>query len=218
MQIAFTGTSLLQLPAKNKIQICIFLSSKSLNSFPERRFEYFIYLMSINIENSTNIKNLLGGEGCLWYLEELSDHSQHGGHVSVISEIKKNILEKITFAIWNNFWSSERNFQGNWKVWTVKVEQLFCIFNLTLNSELYSSKLFIGCLLRQRKVKIQILTFHSSSELLHVAPTLSVSSTWHQNFVSDINIWEWWWLHTLDMVCWTHLKASGLDSLWKVKS
>ena len=71
------------------------MSSKSLNSFPERRFEYFIYLMSINIENSTNIKNLLGGEGCLWYLEELSDHSQHGGHVSVISGKRKTFLRKL---------------------------------------------------------------------------------------------------------------------------
>ena len=47
------------------------------------------HLMSIDIEDSAHIQYLLGCEGCLWNLEELSDNSDHCGYISVISEKKK---------------------------------------------------------------------------------------------------------------------------------
>ena len=46
-------------------------------------------LMGIDIEDSTHVQYLLGGESCLWNLEKLPDNSNHCGYVSVISEKQK---------------------------------------------------------------------------------------------------------------------------------
>ena len=50
------------------------------------------HLMGIDIEHSTHIQYLLGGECCLWNLEKFSDNSDHCGNISVISEKQKVFL------------------------------------------------------------------------------------------------------------------------------
>ena len=40
--------------------------------------------MSINIENTTNVLNLLRAKCCLGDLEKLSDDTNHGGHVTLV--------------------------------------------------------------------------------------------------------------------------------------
>ena len=41
--------------------------------------------MSVDIENTANVLNLLRAECCLGYLEKLSDDTHHGGHVPLVS-------------------------------------------------------------------------------------------------------------------------------------
>lgn len=51
-------------------------------------FKKISYLMSIYIEDTTHIEDLLVGECSFWDLEELPDNSQHCCHVSVVPKSK----------------------------------------------------------------------------------------------------------------------------------
>ena len=42
--------------------------------------------MSVNIENTTNVLNLLRAECCFGNLEKLSDDTNHGGHVTLVPD------------------------------------------------------------------------------------------------------------------------------------
>ena len=44
-----------------------------------------LYLVSIDIEHSANIENLLSCKCCLWYFEELPDDANHRGYIPVVS-------------------------------------------------------------------------------------------------------------------------------------
>ena len=43
------------------------------------------YLVSVNIENTANVLDLLRAECGLGYLEKLSDDTHHRGHVPLVS-------------------------------------------------------------------------------------------------------------------------------------